>query len=273
MLVYDPGPAVERLMARLDMLAEGEAGYPVGVAHDYLVNAGLELWEQLIPDALRRQFWERQDRITQLTILSDADTVPWELLYPKDPGHEAGFLVEQFPVTRAVFGRRPSRSLRLRPARFVLPDGSPRHAQTEVQALRSPLDPGSSAEVVHTLAPLLDLIRRGDFGLLHFACHNRFDLADGSTINLDCPFLPMHSTRLAAIRPWRFTHHWSSSTRAGARGRSLPTTGLMAGPTSSCEPARERSSAHCGPCAIKWRANSRRDFTAGCGTAIRSGAP
>ena len=59
------------------------------------------------PEQLRRQFWERQHKITQLTILADRDTVPWELLYPLIPGHDAGFLVEQFPVTRMVFRRRP----------------------------------------------------------------------------------------------------------------------------------------------------------------------
>jgi hypothetical protein len=47
------------------------------------------------PAARRRQFRERQDRISQLTVLTDKDTVPWELLYPIDPRHDAGFLVEQ----------------------------------------------------------------------------------------------------------------------------------------------------------------------------------
>jgi hypothetical protein len=45
----------------------------------------------------------RQHRIRQLTILADKDVAPWELLYPLDPGHDAGFLVERFPVTRSIF--------------------------------------------------------------------------------------------------------------------------------------------------------------------------
>ena len=117
--------------------------------------------------------------------------MPWELLYPLDPGHDNGFLVEQFPVTRVVFGRRPSRSLSLSPAWFVLPDGSPVQAREEVAALSGLLTgPASetttgSPAVIGQLTPLLDLIRSGQFGLLHFACHNAFDAANGSAISLD----------------------------------------------------------------------------------------
>ena len=114
-LAYDPGPLVERLVAGLDELVKGRSGYSAAQARDYLMNSGAALWSELVPKPLREQFWDRQHRIRQLTILADKDTVPWELLYPRDPGHDAGFLVEQFPVARAIFGRRLARRLSLRP--------------------------------------------------------------------------------------------------------------------------------------------------------------
>jgi hypothetical protein len=120
-LAYQPGPRVEQLVSALDRVAKGKAGFSAAETRDYLINAGVELWTELIPSQLREQFWERQERISQLTILSDCDAVPWELLYPLDAAHDAGFLVEQFPVTRVVFGRRPARSLSLSPACFVVP--------------------------------------------------------------------------------------------------------------------------------------------------------
>ena len=185
-LAYEPGPLVEQLVADLDELAKGRSGYSAAQTRDYLVNAGAGLWRELLPERLREQFWERQHRIRQLTILADKDAVPWELLYPLDPGHEAGFLVEQFPVTRAVFGQRPARRLSLSPARFVLPEGSPLEARDEIQAMRRLLDPQQSPfAVISALTPLQDLIRSGDFGLLHFACHNTYDPAAGSSITLD----------------------------------------------------------------------------------------
>jgi len=184
-LAYDPAPLVEQLVADLDSLARGRSGYSAQQTRDYLVNAGARLWRQLIPGQLREQFWDRQDRIRQLTILADKDAVPWELLYPMDVGHDAGFLVEQFPVTRAIFGWRPTRALRLRPTRFVLPEGSLPEAVAEIEAMRRLLDPGQApSDVISALTPLTDLIGNGNFGLLHFACHNTCDPVGGSSIRL-----------------------------------------------------------------------------------------
>ena len=198
-LAYDPGPRVEQLVSRMSELAASRSGYSVAQTRDYLVNAGAGLWQDLVPARMREHFWDRQPRIRQLTILSDRDVVPWELLYPMDPGHDAGFLVEQFPVTRAVLRRRPARRLSLSPARFVLPEGSPPKAQDEIDAIRRLLDPGQPpGEVISSLTPLQDLIRSGDFGLLHFACHNRFDPSDSSSIILgNAHFTPSLMTTAA----------------------------------------------------------------------------
>ena len=202
-LAYDPRPRVEHLVATLDQLAVG-GGYSAPETRDYLVNAGAVLWQELIPGQLRKQFWDRQHRITQLTILSDQDAVPWELLYPLDRHHDAGFLVEQFPVTQGVFGRRPARSLTLEPAWFVVPNGSPPQARDEVEMLRRLLDSTTARAtdpVIGELTPLLDLIHQGDFGLLHFACHNAFDTFSGSSISLDRrQFTPLLLTTAAIGR-------------------------------------------------------------------------
>jgi hypothetical protein len=191
-LAYQPGPAVEQLVGELDKLAKGRSGYSEAETREYLVNAGVDLWQKLIPERLREQFWDRQRRIRQLTILTDNDVVPWELLYPKDKGHDEGFLVEQFPVTRSVFGRPPATRLHLEPARFVLPEPSPAAARDEVQELSRVLGCGPGADtVVSAITPLQELLRQGDFGLLHFACHNTFDPAGGSSIKFgDARFTP-----------------------------------------------------------------------------------
>lgn len=202
-LAYQPGPLIEQLVVGLDRVSKGRTGYTASETRDYLREEGIGLWSELLPRQLREQFWERQDRISQLTILSDNDAVPWELLYPLDPGNDQGFLVEQFPVTRIVFGRRPSRFLSLAPARFVLPNSSPQRAREEIEALTDLLRRRKAAAeditladplpVISELTPLLNLIRGGEFGLLHFACHNAFDPAGGSAISLDKrQFTPKH---------------------------------------------------------------------------------
>jgi len=185
-LSYDPAPIVERLVTDLNDLAKGRTGYSAAQTRDYLLNAGAQLWTELVPGRLREQFWERQERIRQLTILADRDAVPWELLYPMDPGHDAGFLVEQFSVTRGVFRWRPARKLSLWPARFVLPDRSLPEARAEVAAMQRLLDRGhEQSRVIAGLTPLRELIASGNFGLLHFACHNTYSAAEGSSITLD----------------------------------------------------------------------------------------
>ena len=177
---------MEQLIADLDNLAKGRSGYSADQARDYLQNAGARLWSELVPEPLREQFWDRQHRIRQLTILADKDAVPWELLYPMDPGHDAGFLVEQFPVTRAIFGWRPARTLSLWPARFVLPEGSLPEARAEIEAMRRLLDPGQSPSDGDLRA---HAAARPDRAAGISACSTspattRYDPADGSSITL-----------------------------------------------------------------------------------------
>jgi CHAT domain len=198
-LSYEPGPQVERLIAELEDLTKGRVSYSPEDAREVVANTGMALWKELLPEALREQFWERRGRIRQLTILAKNDTVPWELLYPQDRGKEdAGFLVEQFPVTRWVFGRRPARTLRLGSARFVLPSGSPPEAQAEIDDVRAILGLRPSLDdILRARGALLDVIKSGNFGLLHFACHNNFDPSAGSSITFDQgPFRPVDLTRV-----------------------------------------------------------------------------
>ena len=51
---------------------------------------------------------------------------------------------------------------------FVLPDNAPPTASAEVQALQAVL----GGKPLRDVTPLLDVLERGDFGVLHFAAHN-----------------------------------------------------------------------------------------------------
>lgn len=196
----DPEVSINGLIKALDQLAQGRRsfGSDSEEARYFLINKGMQLWQGLIPERLREQFWQRHASIEQLTIITDQDIVPWEVLYPKDPGHESGFLVDQFPVTRALFERNRVRSLRLRPARFVLPPGSPSKCADEVERLGQILGETSTDAVITEYSRLLDLLRDEDFGLLHFACHNTFDPEVGSAIRFGRTlFTPDVLTRIA----------------------------------------------------------------------------
>jgi len=176
-LLQPPGEAIEQLVAQLNTLARGQAAWDAATTKEWLKGQGIALWNSFIPQALQREFWQRRDQITQMTIVSQGDPVPWELLYPLAPGdQDAGFLIDQFPVARRRYGPRPPRQLNLGAADLVLSgDGSLAAAPAEIEALDQLLrGRGLAARRIGGLPSLLQAFQQGDLGLLHFSCHNAF---------------------------------------------------------------------------------------------------
>jgi DivIVA domain-containing protein len=156
---------------RQRMAAAVREGYADGDPRAALERAGAGLWLDMVPDRVKEQFWQLRDGITSLSVLSDQDLMCWEVLYPLTRGEGAGFLAEQFPVLRRVAGQRPLRRISLEQPLYVAPPGAG-GAGAEITALQRGLGPGAGS--VDDMDRLLDLIDAGDFGLLHFACHDTF---------------------------------------------------------------------------------------------------
>ncbi len=193
-LTAHPSAAVERTVATLRSITEGSSGYSGGNARTWMEQAGVGLWNDMVPGLIKDQFWQLREHIGAFSIVAGGDLIPWELLYPLAPGHDEGFLVEQFPVTRRVYGQQRSRSLAVTGARYVLPARSPANAQAEITAIRRALgDDTMPAETIADLDALLGLIESGRCGSLHFACHSTFRSdAGGSVITMGGgSFVPM----------------------------------------------------------------------------------
>jgi hypothetical protein len=158
-------------------------------------QAGVGLWNDMVPEVIKDQFWLLCSNIKAFTIAAADDVIPWELLYPLAPGrHDDGFLVEQFPVMRRVYGQQRFCSFAVGGTRYVMPSGSPPGAEGEIAAIRRILgDASTSAAAIDRLEVLVDLIESGDCGMLHFACHNTVAAsASGSAIAMTGgPFVPM----------------------------------------------------------------------------------
>jgi hypothetical protein len=190
-LTEEPGQAVERTVAMLRRIAGGQSGYTPKLAARWIRETGIGLWQDLVPNAIQDQFWDLRDSMTSFNIACEDDRVPWELLYPLSPADDEGFLVEQFPVLRRVYGQCRSDRIFLGEAQYVVPPGSPQNAEDEVAAIGRILrQPVKSA--ITDLADLLDVLDSGGIGLLHFACHNTFSPeAGGSAIKMaDGAFVP-----------------------------------------------------------------------------------
>jgi hypothetical protein len=211
-LAGDPTQVVRALTDELRAMAAGHSPYEdPALVRNRIKSLGAQLWADVVPEAIRRQFWEQADRIRLFTVASDMDTVPWELLYPVDGDNDNGFLAEQFPVIRRVYGQGRVRSLNLSSAAYIVPPGSPANAMEEVQAVRAHLggrirDQGVCSRL-DSLIGLLD----DTPSVLHFACHNAFTDTTGSVMKLEGgPWrpsdlaVPVQKKSLAGISPLVF---------------------------------------------------------------------
>ena len=205
-LTAQPGAAVERAVATLRAMANASSGYTEKNARTWMEQTGIGLWNDMVPDLIKEQFWQLRSSIGTFSIACGQDTIPWELLYPLSLGQDEGFLVEQFPVLRRVYGQRRSRRVSVTPSVYVVPAGSPANASQEIDALRHRL--GASSEEVCDLDRLLDLISTGTGGLLHFACHSTFRAdAGGSSITMGGgPFVPELLNRAVTNRSLAVTN-------------------------------------------------------------------
>lgn len=195
--VPEPNAAVEHVINTLRLLAAGKAPYKGNAARIWMKEAGVGLWQRMVPEEIRQQFWELRDQISTFNIAAE-DTIPWELLYPLDRGRDEGFLIEGFPVLRRVRGQGRALSLRLEAPKFVASSTLPTTANDEFDSIQRIIGLG---EVIHRLEDLLLAIDTGDLGVAHFACHNAFRPDLGSSIDMaGGPFVPELLNSAAAQR-------------------------------------------------------------------------
>lgn len=181
----DVAAEVSRLAAELRDIAAGRSPYRDAKAvRRRLRNLGVALWSAAVPKAVQDQFWEQRDRIKMFTIAGNHE-IPWELGYPMAIGQDAGFLAEQVPVVRRAYATSRVSRLPLGSAAYVVPPGSPANALAEVTAIRSCLGSRMTDRGVLSTLEAVEAIVEDSPGLLHFACHNTFSDANGSSIALD----------------------------------------------------------------------------------------
>ena len=120
-----PGEPLERMIATLRAMATGSGGgYSAANARKWMERAGMGLWNDMVPDLIKEQFWRLRGSVSAFSIAVGRDVMPWELLYPLAQGCDEGFLVEQFPVMRRVYGQQRSHRIIAGNAMYVMPEGS-----------------------------------------------------------------------------------------------------------------------------------------------------
>jgi hypothetical protein len=188
-----PEKVVQDLVDELGRLAANESDHKGKAQTVRLRNLGISLWRS-IPAPIAARFWEQRERsrLSAITVLSNSDAVPWELMYPLADRHDESFLVQQVPVLRRVNRQSRARHLRLARAAFIVPPRSPTNARVEVAKVRARL--GEQVSIadkdVDGYVQLNELMNAPP-SLLHFSCHNLYSEETGSRIRLrDGSFRP-----------------------------------------------------------------------------------
>lgn len=143
---------------------------------------GEQMASDLLPERIREQLWACRDRLQAIQVLSEEPSIPWELLYLRDPAPEADdtgrFLCEWGLVRWLQNTAWPSRILGSggRRLRYVVPDYADRRLHLagalEERAMLARRFPASQEVPADSTAV-------GDFlqaeaeacDILHFACH------------------------------------------------------------------------------------------------------
>ena len=154
-------------------------------AEHQLEAAGNKLWDELIPQLLKQEYWKFKSRVKSVLITSEEPWIPWEMLKPyryNDDGDQENdlFWCQQFAISRWLSGAggmedeldiKTTRSIA--PLQVNLPSVKEEMDFLEqLSSLRSNITPLASFS---TRMQVLDSLKNENLSVLHFACHGMFD--------------------------------------------------------------------------------------------------
>lgn len=156
---------------------------------------GNRLWDELIPNNLKQEYWRFKSRVKTVLITSDEPWTPWEAVKPyryNDDGEREDdpFWCQQFALSRWLSGPSTADELLVGSVRPIAPfQINLLSLQEEVAFVKqlSSLRNGITAlEPFSTCLEVLNWLETEEFLLLHFACHGMFDATspDNSAIKL-----------------------------------------------------------------------------------------
>lgn len=213
------GSPLEKMQAVYQELSQMAGKAPLtsearAYAERRLAAIGNGLWDELVPDPLKEQYWEFRSRVKSILITSDEPWVPWEVIKPyryKSDGEreDEPFWCQQFAIARWLSGPGLADELPVGAARPVAPAQiNLPSVQEEVAFVErlSNLRPGIiPLAAFNSRLQVLDWLQTSDFSLVHFACHGQFDSTlpqDSAIVLSDGPLRPSDiQTRFGGKRP------------------------------------------------------------------------
>jgi hypothetical protein len=178
---------VENLFRRIESRWLSTAG-DLRSFQEELREFGGELLTELFPEPLQKILWDYRDRLRQLVVLSSEPFIPWELVHLKEPGGplpDGSWFLAELGLVRWLYcgdGAYPTQSLHARDHRvrvlcpdYVDPALRLTHTPGERQFL---IDRLGARPVTPREREVREMLRAGDFDVLHFAGHGLAGSAD-----------------------------------------------------------------------------------------------
>lgn len=153
---------------------------------DDLTNIGNSLWDELISEPLKQEYWEFKTRVKSLLITSEEPWIPWEMIKPyrnNENGdvEQEPFWCQQFALSRWLSMGATADEMIIGKVRPIAPTPTNlRWAKEEllfIEQLSTLCSGITPLTTFGKLSQVLDCFTNEEFSLLHFACHGKFDAA------------------------------------------------------------------------------------------------
>ncbi|MDD3042296.1 MAG: CHAT domain-containing protein [Methanosarcinaceae archaeon] len=176
-----PEKKIEAVYHEMSLMARK----PETDAERRMAAIGNELWDELISDELKREYWRFKDHVKSVLITSDEPWIPWEMIKPYRYNDDSGeredelFWCQKFDLSRWLSGPAPGSEFSRGIARPVAP------VQVNLNAVRKEVSFIESLDKLNSgitcfaslndKVQVLNFVEKETFTLLHFATHGGFD--------------------------------------------------------------------------------------------------
>ena len=175
------------LFTTLSSMALDRSTTPSSSAERQLRRMGENLYLDVIPEELRRVYWDlvdlrQQGVIHSLLVTSDEPWIPWELIKPYDADNDRDddFWAGGWQLCRWLTGPAPADPVQIQAARLIAPDLDLAFVRQEKAFFdligQWGVDVGAAP--LQTLAEVEQLAEQGGVELVHFATHGNFSGGD-----------------------------------------------------------------------------------------------
>ncbi|MEG4857026.1 CHAT domain-containing protein [Microcoleus sp. K1-B6] len=149
-----------------------------------LTAIGNSLWDELISEPLKQEYWEFKTRVKSLLITSEEPWIPWEMIKPyrnNDDGkvEQEPFWCQQFALSRWLSMGGTADEMIIGRVRPIAPTptnlASVKEELLFIEQLSTLCSGITPLTTFGTRLQVLDCFTNEEFSLLHFACHGTFD--------------------------------------------------------------------------------------------------